>query len=376
MNIITNLIFDSFKKMKIFFFLFSFLLLNQTSFPQDFNTVFFNSEWEMTSQKSAVFFRKSGFNDSFLTYDGKITDYYINGNLEMTGQYQNGLKEGEFIYYDQNHNVILNSSYEQNKRSGTWTEYYSNGIIKKQVKYEDNKEKMIAINDENGKTKIVNPSKPFSMVYYYDPTLETYTYESAGKNEIKYYLQGKLLNGFKDGIWTVRDDYRTICKVKYNNGNFVDGEYFLDQNVKTKILSDIFTFLILEPAKINITESFFKEQGQMIKLNYVLKAIQDYERKAEGKVKLDNETDLFNYFNSQYSIYLKNCSDTFRIEIHLTANESGNITIDSIGPKISTSMRDEVHRVLNTISNLKYTKNKKFILYYRVLCIDELDYKK
>jgi antitoxin component YwqK of YwqJK toxin-antitoxin module len=362
--------------MKILFLFLPICLYVQQSYSQDFNKVYFNSNWEITSQKSCVYYRTSGFNNKTLVYDGRVTDYYMDGSIEMTGQYENGVKEGDFLYYDQNHNIMLKSSYDHNNRSGIWTEYYSNGKIKREVNYENGKEKLIALNDETGKNKIKEGNQRFSYDYYYNSHYDSYSEDKLDSLTNKCHLKGKLVNGYKDGTWILQTEYRTICKAKYDNGKFLNGEYFLFYDMKTPIESDIFTYLIIEPGKIKITESFFKEAGQMIRLNYVLKALQASEKQPDETVELINESDLIDYFKTQYSIYVKSCTDTFRITLKLDVDNLGKLTIDTITPNIPTSMTKEAYRVINSISNLKMLRNKKLSINYRVLCLDELDFKK
>lgn len=362
--------------MKILFFSFFICFCTQLSYSQDFNIVYFNSNWEITSQKAGVYYRTSGFNNKTLVYEGRVSDYYMDGSVEMTGQYENGVKEGDFLYYDQNHNISLKSCYDHNNRSGTWSEYYPGGQLKREVKYENGKEKIIALNDESGKNIIKVGNQRFSYEYYYNSHFNSYSEDRLDYLTDKYFLKGKLVNGYKDGTWTLQNENRTICKVKYDNGTFLKGDYFLFYDMKTPIESDIFTFLILEPGKIKITESFFKEAGQMIRLNYVLKALQASEKQPDETVELINEPDLVNYFKSQYSIYVKSCTDTFRITLKLDVDNLGKVTIDTITPNVPTSMTKEAYRVINSISNLKMVRNMKLSINYRVLCLDELNYKK
>jgi hypothetical protein len=114
----------------------------------------------------------------------------------------------------------------------------------------------------------------------------------------------------------------------------------------------------------------------MIKVNYVIKALLNEELKNKRKVDLDDESDFMDYFKLQYSHYVKNCADTFRISIKLKIDDVGSVSIDSISPNATRSAKKEVYRVIESISKLKNVKDSFFNFNYRILCRDELEIKK
>jgi antitoxin component YwqK of YwqJK toxin-antitoxin module len=367
-------------------------ILTQYANSQDYNTAYYNLNWEVTSMKYGKYFRTSGFDPQKMTFDSLVIDHFMDGSIEMTGKYINGLKEGDFIYYRQNHQIKLSTNYNNNARSGTWTEYFENGQINKEVVYADNKEKLTKFFDINGKSILKEETGKYSSTYYYNPKFGTYSAEKDSDYSIKYSVKGKLENGFKSGTWIVeeyqimnilgpkgwipKETPKILCKIDYKNGTFISGTYYLPDGLKKNILSDLFTFLILEPEKILITETFILEPGQLIKLNYLISALQNSKQNSEIHKNFQDASEIIDFFNSNYSLYAKECTDTFRIKIFLKLDDSGKVELDSIAPKTTSSYEKEAIRVIKTMPKIDNYSKKDLNFVYRILCQDELDFKK
>jgi antitoxin component YwqK of YwqJK toxin-antitoxin module len=362
--------------MKYFIFIVALTCFIQSNFAQSFDIVYFNDKWEITSEKFATYFRKSGFNNQLVSYDSVVTDYYINSKTEMTGFYENGLKEGDFVYYYPDGSIKLKSNYLHNNRNGTWTQYYINGLIMKEVQYIDNKEKLIKYNNEKGKNLIKRKRFKYKQIIYYDATNNTFNSEKPKEFFNKYTLQGKLINGFKDGLWKLTDSQWIAGNLKYRNGTFISGYIYNFKIEKDSINSDPFENLIFEPEKINITESFLREQGQLIKVNYVIKALLEEEKRNAKKAELNDEAELKEYFDRKYSYFVTNCSDTTTIKVALKISENGALNVLSFSTNTSNNAKKEAIRVFDTILKLKNHGNEYFTFNYRIMCLDELDYKK
>jgi antitoxin component YwqK of YwqJK toxin-antitoxin module len=377
--------------MKRLFYFTLLLLICLSSFSQDYKTIYYNSNWEITSYKFGKYYRNSGFDTVKMVFDSLVTDHYMDGSIEMIGSYKNGIKEGDFIYYYPNRSIKFKCSYTNNERSGIWAEYFDNGSISKEIKYVDNREKLLAINDIKG-NNLLKTSYKYSFVYYLNPDYNTYSIEKSGNFSIKYKLEGNLINGYKNGTWVLteyqttntlfnnkwitKETPKTLCSVKYKDGNFISGIYYLPNAFKKSILKDIFTSLILEPDKVTRTESFRFEPGQLIKQNYLIKALQARDKKLAKPIVLKKESEITDYFSANYTMYAKKCTDTLRFKITLKIDDSGKIEIQSIDPKTDSQFEKEVYRVIQTISKLENPVNHDFSFYYRILCFDELEFKR
>mgnify|MGYP001065220464 FL=1 len=356
--------------------IFSFLLLVcSLSYSQDFDKVYYNSKWEITSMKDATYYRISGFNPDQMKFDSTVVDHYMNNKVEMIGQYLNGIKEGDFIYYYPDQTVRLTSSYVNNKRAGKWVEYYQNGQVFKEVEYDNGKEKLIQYNNSNGTSNLKNRSGRFEMVYYYDGHFDVYAAHKLDSTNEVYLLSGNIENGLKDGKWTLKRGLKKICHLIYEEGNFIQGMYFIN-NTKQIIKDDIFSYLILEPEKLEITAKFCAEPGQMIKENYLIRYIQLARDRKQRKIEFQNEDNFVNFFEKQYSVYVKNWADTFRIKVNLRIDDDGKISITSISPNATSGHKKEIERIVNTVQRIKSPTKDSIEIDHRVVCLEELSFKK
>jgi antitoxin component YwqK of YwqJK toxin-antitoxin module len=90
-----------------------FYLLPLQSFCQDTQDTisYFNENWERVCCKDSAAFYRIGKYDHGI-YDGPIKDYWMDGTLQMTGNYSNYLEDGIFTYFYKNGNkcAIVNMS--------------------------------------------------------------------------------------------------------------------------------------------------------------------------------------------------------------------------------------------------------------------------
>jgi len=351
------------------------LLLSALSFSQDFDKVYYNSKWEITSMKDATYYRISGFNPDLMKFDSIVVDHYMNNNVEMIGQYLNGIKEGDFIYYYPDQTVRLSSSYVNNKRSGRWVEYYQNGQVHKEVEYDNGKEKLIQYNNSNGESNLKNQSGRFEMSYYYDSHFDVNSSRKLDSENKSYILSGNIKNGYKDGKWTLRCGLKKVCQLNYKQGDFIQGKYFIN-NTKQNIKDDIFSLLILEPEKLEITAKLCAESGQLIKENYLIRYIQQARDSKQRKIEFQNEDSFVNFFERQYSVYVKNWADTFRIKVNLRIDPDGKVSITSISPNATSGHKKEIERIVNIVQRIKSPTQDSIEINHRVVCLEELSYKK
>ena len=61
---------------------------------------------------------------------GKLTDYYENGQVQHVVNYENGRKSGEEVYYAKNGNMDWKWQRDLKNKTGIWTQYWSNGYKK------------------------------------------------------------------------------------------------------------------------------------------------------------------------------------------------------------------------------------------------------
>ncbi len=116
--------------------LFSILSINLHA--QDTITIYYNQDWEViNTEKKAVFYRKL-YEVSENTW--QVRDYYIEGNIQMSGQYatkKTEVKKGEFIYYYKNGSVKSQGIFIADEEDGDWKYYDELGNLTRVTTFEN-----------------------------------------------------------------------------------------------------------------------------------------------------------------------------------------------------------------------------------------------
>ncbi|MFC1731075.1 hypothetical protein ACFL6I_12145 [candidate division KSB1 bacterium] len=200
---------DSIKiKLKSFFLiLFEFLFITYTN-AQEIDTVWYSKEWKETIKNNAKYYRIVKIDTINNLYD--VIDYYKNGNIQSTGNYQSlnpEIEEGIFIYYSRSKLIKSKSTYKEG----------------------------VSIKDEwyrRGKLTQVEKSKANSQ----DTILEFIIYRNNGVIKVS----ARMVNNVKDGLFFGN----------YRNGNMkIKGEaimgklkyqvqFYKNGNKKSEIIKD------------------------------------------------------------------------------------------------------------------------------------------
>ena len=59
---------------------------------------FYDKDWRECDITHAHYYRR-GFKDSLGRWDGPVRDYYLDGGIQMKGEYKRDLRNGVFLYY-------------------------------------------------------------------------------------------------------------------------------------------------------------------------------------------------------------------------------------------------------------------------------------
>jgi len=176
---------------------------------QTFDTIYYNQNWEITSKMKGVFYKVTGMNSSGLFYQGKFSDYLVDGNKIITsGYYSDYARDSEFIEYYENGNIRSKGQYLNNEHSGLWT-----------------------FNYPNGKTEmIVEFTKKYFNIFEYRDSLNNITL-NKGTGEcvldvpvfgIPCKLVAHFVDGNRDGKWVYTDrNGKDLLVEKYKDGTFV-----------------------------------------------------------------------------------------------------------------------------------------------------------
>jgi len=164
---------------------------------------------------------------------GEYTSFYMNGNMEKKGNYDEGLPEGEWEYYYENSKLKMKGELEAGEPNGYWIYYYETGDKKMEGKMVgDRREGDWLIYYQNGVVKrqgeFVDGVRKGLWFYYYEDEIlkgKVDFYENKGKYT-EYYRSGKIrAKGLKSGTrnqgkWT----YYYENGARLAEGHFADGK--------------------------------------------------------------------------------------------------------------------------------------------------------
>ncbi len=154
-------------------------------------TFFYNQNWEITSPRTATYYRFSLLNNTGDFYEGKYNDYTVKENkIIESGEYSNNLKNGEFIEYFSNGNVKKKGNYKDNQLFGNWYYYYPNGQLKEIFSFNEKGFQAIECRDSLNKVTLENGTGIWETVIYVngEPTKMIAKFKNGKRNGEWIYL--------------------------------------------------------------------------------------------------------------------------------------------------------------------------------------------
>ncbi|HKC36430.1 MAG TPA: hypothetical protein VKB95_10225 [Chitinophagaceae bacterium] len=224
----------------------------QNIFSQTIDTVYFNSKWQITPKSSATYYRYATIKvDSFWHYIGKVQDFYINGTMQMEGNYSiTGDKDGLFSFYYPDGKLQAQGKFSKDMMWSFWDYYFANGNKKARVYYSGDESSFTIIDlfDSTGKQFVKGGTGKFDLLV------------SDYLNGKTYRLNGEFISGDREGSWKYsikmsngKEDL--IHKEIYEHGIFKRGESYSLNTVDEYKHPRVFVS-ILNTTKLPITESF------------------------------------------------------------------------------------------------------------------------
>jgi antitoxin component YwqK of YwqJK toxin-antitoxin module len=182
--------------------------------------------------------QKLEFTDSVFVFDMK-------DRIRSKCYFQSSKLHGKFVSYFQDGQIEITGEYTEGIRTGEWKYYYSNSQLKKIIDFGTGiyfpllKEFYI----KNGKRKVSNGNGDFKDLMA----------SSISSTRLMKY-RGNVTNGLLSGKWIVEDNGSIICKEEYDNGELIQGISFSiesgEQEYLDKPISTIFEINYLEYVKI------------------------------------------------------------------------------------------------------------------------------
>lgn len=169
--------------------------------------IFYDANWKQTDDPSASVYYRIGTVDSLDRWQGKVTDYYRNGDIQMKGGYLNDMKNGVFIYYSKEGRYSSSGRYMKEDAVGKWENYHWNGALQSEVYYND---AAFTRNvwDSLGRAQVVNGNG------------RSVSWHSNGQVS----QEGNYLNGRREGDWYgYHDDGKPYYHEVYRDNRLIRG---------------------------------------------------------------------------------------------------------------------------------------------------------
>lgn len=258
--------------------------------------IYFNSDWEEVDTKDqATYYRIIKFDQSGkLLSDQKIMDYYINGNIQFEGgmiSIEPDVLNGECTFYYPNGNIRSQGMMWNGINSGKWNDYYEDGSLELSYEFQSPNNRGYGVPKEAVRTG--------SWIYYKDGNIEkvevydqnrliqTKSGEEAEKEFIAIKKQSLLENcaQYRDGM---KDVY--VERV-------VLGDSYIDKTSKKKIYNAYDILMTDYEARIkqsNNSQELSKTESELMALNEKMKALINEETKELEKSlkKVEDPTEI------------------------------------------------------------------------------------
>jgi antitoxin component YwqK of YwqJK toxin-antitoxin module len=104
--------------------------------PLETIRIFYNEDWEEISEPPFKYYR-IGTRDSLGRWQGRVHDFYENGDVQMKGAYAADEKDGVFIYYSDHKTYTSAGRYRDDRPIGKWETYHNNGKLEREEYFRD-----------------------------------------------------------------------------------------------------------------------------------------------------------------------------------------------------------------------------------------------
>lgn len=146
-------------------------------------------------------------------YDGPFEEYFPNGKLSEKGTYKNGMSIGDLTFYYSDGNISSKINLDDNgKENGTSTFYARDQKKYHEIDYTSGEVKEVRFYDKSGNMTLLSKKKGKTVDYVFN--------FPAGNREV----EGKFIDGKKEGNWTYYDYYGNIIKTETYKDNEVQGD--------------------------------------------------------------------------------------------------------------------------------------------------------
>ncbi|MGG6230754.1 toxin-antitoxin system YwqK family antitoxin [Tenacibaculum sp. SDUM215027] len=270
-------------------------LFTATTFAQQ-DTLWFDGGWDKTTKDKAHFYRPLVKKEKRNLY--RINDYYINGNLQMTGlsKFKDALHlEGAATWYRHDGNVMQTETYKDNKLNGVSTYY-------KYVECDDKPaQKVISgveyINEASADDYCIYNIREITYKDNHHIKEIRYDTDKNGAREVYYYKKGRIHK-----------------KMYYDTNGKLIGTYYLPRNGNEYGVTVSYYSNPVRPKEITTikegyplyTQAYYPNGQKRSSFDTIQKVKTYYDEKGKvmGKLQYEGELNKLLYYNGKrYTFY-------------------------------------------------------------------------
>lgn len=327
---------------------------------QDEVKLYYNSNWEITKKEKATYFRESKYNFDDLKLNGQVKDYTLSDSLIMEGNYLDGIRNGDFIFYYKNSKIKSEGKYENGRRAGLWKYYYNDGKPKQIIVFKpsiDNSDfSVVEYFDRNGKQLIKSGTGT-----WVNDSIQTGMFDHTSLKV----LFGQFKDGLKTGEWKLVRiaDGKVMHVEKFRKGRFISGIVYNEQfdcdGIVNSELTDKFPdeniqkFVTTESFKLDTTA--FPQSLVNADVEAILKIVTGKEYKIMNRNAGYSYGDYslleFIASNIQYPINAIEHNITGKVYVSVVIDSLGNAKNLKILKGVNSDLDLEALRVIGLIKN-------------------------
>jgi antitoxin component YwqK of YwqJK toxin-antitoxin module len=179
--------------------------------------LFYNARGNFTEEECLEYTRYVRINDKG-NYNSCFVDIDKYNMIKGKGQYENGVKTGQFELYYPNGKLFCKGKYKNNLPIGIWNFFYEkDGAPERTLLLENSDTLLITFFDKNGNPTVQNGNGTF--VGSIEGQRFSHKPEAA---------EGKVVNGLPEGKWkATRYNNSPFLEETFKNGKLIKGEYLI-----------------------------------------------------------------------------------------------------------------------------------------------------
>lgn len=180
----------------------------QETIPSEkIHRVWYDSQWVETSARENAHYYRLGYKDSLNRWHGIAEDYFMDGSIQMKGEYSKGLKDGVFRYYTKDSLYSALGRYDNETRVGKWEIFHHNGQLAEERRFSD-RNYLINAWDASKDQQVINGNGKLIEYYsngivksqatYIDGLIEGLSFGFYPEGDLKFqeqYERGRLVMG-------------------------------------------------------------------------------------------------------------------------------------------------------------------------------------